>query len=202
MAELLQRRTAPLNMEPLNYFHESPLIPHLPELREYALPSFPEDRDWLSCIYDLLARIHADFVYDPAATTVSTPLTDVLKNRRGVCQDFAHLMIGCLRMLGLSARYVSGYLLTRPPPGQQKLLGADASHAWVSAWCPQLGWIDFDPTNNCRPKMEHITLAWGRDYSDVCPIKGVFLGGGQHHLSVSVDVLPIELTDLPKVSPR
>ena len=130
----------------------------------------------------------------PKATTVSTPLPMVLELRRGVCQDFAHLAIGCLRSLGLAARYVSGYLLTQPPEGKPRLVGSDASHAWLSVYTGNSGWLDFDPTNNVVPSLEHITLAWGRDYSDVCPIQGVFIGGGQHGLSVSVDVAPLALT--------
>ena len=114
------------------------------------------------------------------------------EKRRGVCQDFAHLQIGCLRSLGLPARYVSGYLRTLPPPGRPRLVGADASHAWCSAWCPAAGWVDFDPTNNCVPSDGHITVAWGRDYSDVSPIHGVLLGGASHTLHVAVDVMPLE----------
>ena len=114
-----------------------------------------------------------------------------MAHRRGVCQDFAHLAIGCLRSLGLAARYVSGYLRTVPPPGKPRLVGADASHAWLSVFCPESGWVDLDPTNNSVPSTDYITLAWGRDYSDVCPIKGVFVGGGNHGMSVSVDVVPL-----------
>jgi transglutaminase-like putative cysteine protease len=162
------------------------------DLYRYAAESFPPRRPWLAGVLDLTARIHADFVYDPAATNVSTPLAEVLQARRGVCQDFAHLEIGCLRAMGLAARYTSGYLLTMPAPGQPRLIGADASHAWLSAWCPGLSWVDLDPTNNVVPCLDHITVAWGRDYNDVCPIKGVFVGGGQHSMSVSVDVRPLE----------
>ncbi len=116
----------------------------------------------------------------------------MLRLRRGVCQDFAHLQIGCLRSLGLSARYVSGYLLTSPPPGQPRLIGADASHAWLSMYCGERGWVDLDPTNNVHPRRPTTSrLAWGRDYSDVCPIKGVFIGGGHHGMNVWVDVLPL-----------
>jgi len=170
------------------FVYDSPHIPTSDELRAYAMPSFTPGRPWLAAILDLTKRIFKEFVYDPQATTISTPILTVLKSRRGVCQDFAHLQIGCLRSLGLPARYVSGYLLTSPPPGQPKLVGADASHAWLSAYCPELGWIDFDPTNNQIPATKHITLAWGRDYSDVCPIKGVLIGGGQHRMRVAVDV--------------
>ncbi|MEN9849778.1 MAG: hypothetical protein RL368_2518, partial [Pseudomonadota bacterium] len=137
---------------------------------------------------DLMRRIFTEFTYDPHFTTIITPLSDVLLHRRGVCQDFAHLMIACLRSLGLAARYVSGYLETLPPPGQVKLQGSDASHAWLAVYVPGRGWIDFDPTNNQIPTNQHITTAWGRDYSDVTPLKGIIFGGGEHLLSVSVDV--------------
>ena len=171
---------------------DSPLVKASDQLAEYARPSFPPRRPILAAVLDLNRRINADFRYDPTATTVSTPLPAVMELRRGVCQDFAHLAIGCLRSLGLAGRYVSGYLLTRPPVGKPRLVGADASHAWVSAFAGNIGWIDFDPTNNCIPSLEHITLAWGRDYRDVCPVKGVFVGGGQHGLAVSVDVAPVD----------
>jgi transglutaminase-like putative cysteine protease len=121
---------------------------------------------------------------------VSTPVDDVFRLRRGVCQDFAHLELACLRSLALPARYVSGYLLTRPPPGREKLVGSDASHAWVSVWCPESGWVDLDPTNNTMTRDEHITLAWGRDYGDISPINGVIFGGGEHSIDVAVDVTP------------
>jgi transglutaminase-like putative cysteine protease len=145
----------------------------------------------LAALRDLTQRIYTDFTYDAHATSVSTPLKDVLRHRRGVCQDFAHVQIGCLRTLGLAARYVSGYLVTQPRPGQPGLVGADASHAWVSVYCPGAGWIDADPTNNVLPSDRHITVAVGRDYSDVSPIKGVVLGGGQHTMHVAVDVVPV-----------
>lgn len=184
----------PLHLESMQYLYDSRHVHTSPELLAYAEPSFPAERPWFDAVEDLMDRIFHEFKYDPTATTISTPLDEVLKLRRGVCQDFAHLMIGCLRSVGLCARYVSGYLLTNPPPGQTKLVGADASHAWIAAYCPEVGWVDFDPTNNCIPTVDHITLAWGRDYSDVCPIKGVFIGGGQHGLSVSVDVSPLNET--------
>ena len=131
------------------------------------------------------------FRYDTKSTTVSTTLPEILAARAGVCQDFAHLQIGCLRAMGLAARYVSGYLLTTPPPGRPRLVGADASHAWVSVYLPDAGWLDLDPTNNLIPSDKHITLAWGRDFGDVSPLRGVILGGGRHHIHVSVDVSPI-----------
>lgn len=169
---------------------DSPYIHRLETALSYARPSFPPGRPLLEAALDLTARIASDFRYDPVATCVNTPTEEVLAKRRGVCQDFAHLQITCLRSLGLAARYVSGYLLTDPPPGQPKLIGADASHAWLSVFCPSFGWLDLDPTNNQLAKARHVTLAWGRDYGDVCPVKGVLIGGGHHTLSVAVDVTP------------
>jgi transglutaminase-like putative cysteine protease len=167
---------------------DSPHVTFSTALHEYALPSFAEGRPVLEAVRDLTKRIHADFTYDTRATSISTSLTQLLAARRGVCQDFAHLMIGCLRAVGLAGRYVSGYLRTRPPPGKPRLVGADASHAWVATWVPELGWVDFDPTNDLMPGPEHVTIAYGRDFSDVTPIRGVILGGGQHTHAVSVDV--------------
>ena len=157
----------------------------------YAVPSFPRQRPLLEAVLDLTRRIHEDFSFDPEATTVATPLDQVFRLRRGVCQDFARLAIACLRTLQIPARYVSGYLETDPPPGAPKLSGADASHAWLAVYCPGHEWIDVDPTNNLLPSTRHITLAWGRDYGDVSPIAGVILGGGSHSLAVSVDVVRI-----------
>jgi transglutaminase-like putative cysteine protease len=169
----------------------SPFIPATPALAAYVRDSFPADRPLLEAVTDLNQRIHRDFTFDPHFTTLATPLHEVLEKRRGVCQDFAHLGIGCLRSLGLAARYVSGYLETVPPPGQPRLVGADASHAWLAVYLPGLGWTEFDPTNDCLPGEQHITLAWGRDYSDVAPLKGVMSGGGAHSLKVAVDVEPL-----------
>jgi transglutaminase-like putative cysteine protease len=169
---------------------ESPRVQLMAELGEYAAPSFSAGRPVLEAVRDLTRRIHQDYTYDGTATEVSTPLGQVVKARRGVCQDFAHVMLGCLRSLGLAGRYVSGYLLTRPPPGKAKLVGADGSHAWVATWVPELGWVDFDPTNDMIPGEEHVTIAHGRDFSDVTPIRGVIMGGGAHTLTVSVDVTP------------
>ena len=159
------------------------------EALEYARPSFPPDRPILQAAHDLTRRIYADFTFDSAATDISTPVSHVLKERRGVCQDFAHLAITCLRGLSLPARYVSGYLLTKPPPGMEKLQGADASHAWISVWAPEAGWVDFDPTNGIMPTDEHITVAYGRDYDDISPISGVLLGGRGQKMAVAVDVV-------------
>jgi transglutaminase-like putative cysteine protease len=158
-------------------------------MARYAERSFLDERLILDAVQDLMERIHRDFTYDPHSTTIATPLLDVLKHRRGVCQDFAHLAIGCLRSMGLAARYVSGYIETTPPKGQERLVGADASHAWFSVYVPNMGWVDFDPTNNQMPMDKHITVATGRDYHDVTPLKGVIFGGGKHKLDVSVDVV-------------
>jgi transglutaminase-like putative cysteine protease len=184
-------------LEAIEFTFATPIVSLEPAFAEYALVSFTSRRSILEAALDLTARIHADFTFDAIATTVSTPLAEVLEKRRGVCQDFAHFEIACLRSLGLPARYVSGYLETVPPPGRPRLVGADASHAWVSLFCPAIGWIDLDPTNNCLPSMRHITAAWGRDYSDVSPIRGVLLGSGEQTLSVAVDVVPLGAMQLP-----
>jgi transglutaminase-like putative cysteine protease len=178
-------------LDAFQYAFESRYAPARETFLEYAQTSFTPNRPILEASLDLTRRIHADFVYDPVATTVATPVEEVFENRRGVCQDFAHFQLACLRSLGLAARYISGYLSTVPPPGRPRLVGADATHAWVSVFCGDLGWIDFDPTNNQIPGDRHILLAWGRDYEDVSPVKGVILGGGQHAITVSVDVLPV-----------
>jgi len=162
------------------------------EFADYARQAFPLGRPLLEAVGDLMRQIHRDFRFDKKATEVSTPVEAFFQERRGVCQDFAHLQIACLRSLGLPARYISGYLRTIPLPGVPRLVGADASHAWCSAWCPGAGWVDFDPTNDCVPEDGHITVAWGRDYSDVSPIHGVLLGGAKHTLDVGVDVTPIQ----------
>jgi transglutaminase-like putative cysteine protease len=170
---------------------DSPYILRKPAFAEYAAESFPRDRPLLEGVREFIARIFRDFKFDARATTVATPLDEVFRNRRGVCQDFAHLAIAGLRSLGLPARYVSGYLETLPPPGKARLVGADASHAWFAVWCPGHGWIDADPTNNLLPGDRHITVAWGRDFGDVSPLRGVVVGGGGHTLGVSVDVAPV-----------
>lgn len=174
-------------LEIRQYMLASPMIPSMPELRTYAERSFTRDRPMLAAVADLTDRLYTDFAYDPDFTTIATPLADVLKHRRGVCQDFAHLGIGCLRAMGLAARYISGYIETLPPSDGKKLVGADASHAWFSVYLPDIGWTDFDPTNNHKPTDRHITVAWGRDYADVTPLKGVVFGSGTHELTVSVD---------------
>jgi transglutaminase-like putative cysteine protease len=158
------------------------------ELADYARPSFVAGRPLLAAALDLTRRIHAEFQYEPGSTTVATPPKEVLRARRGVCQDFAHLEIAMLRSLGLAARYVSGYVYNRPKAGEQVLTGADASHAWLGLYVPGFGYVDLDPTNGVIPSDEHVTLAWGRDFSDASPLKGVILGGGAHQLTVAVDV--------------
>jgi transglutaminase-like putative cysteine protease len=170
---------------------ESPYIRYLPDAVAYAHTSFTRNRPVLEAALDLTSRIHHEFKFDPDSTAITTTTSEVLRQRSGVCQDFAHLQITCLRSLGLAARYVSGYLLTDPPPGKPRLIGADASHAWLSIYCPGVGWIDLDPTNDCIPQQRHVTIGWGRDYGDICPIKGVFIGGGPHTMSVEVDVAPL-----------
>jgi transglutaminase-like putative cysteine protease len=177
-------------LEPMQFIYESPHIEFFRDLAAYAEPSFGKDRDLVQAALDLTRRIHADFTFDPKATSLSTPLREVLARRRGVCQDYAHFMTGCLRMLGLPARYVSGYIQTTPPPGKPRLIGADASHAWVSVFCGSAGWVDLDPTNNMLVGEQHITLGWGRDFSDVTPMRGVILGGGEQELEVRVTVTP------------
>lgn len=161
------------------------------QLLEYARPSFPQGRSMIDAVHDLMQRVFHEFKYDPEFSTIATPLEDVMEHRSGVCQDFAHLAIGCLRSMGLAARYVSGYIETVPPPGKERLIGADASHAWFSTYLPGIGWLDFDPTNNQLPGDRHVSVAWGRDFADVTPLKGVAFGSGEHKLKVSVDVLPI-----------
>lgn len=160
-------------------------------LRRFAASSFKPGKSVLEGARDLCRRIHNDFVFDSEATTIATPVQEVLDSKRGVCQDFAHLFIGGLRSLGLAARYVSGYILTMPPPGQERLQGADASHAWISIWAPPLGWVDLDPTNDLLVSDQHVTLAWGRDFHDVSPMRGVVLGGGAQVVKVGVDVIPL-----------
>jgi transglutaminase-like putative cysteine protease len=162
------------------------------DIDAYARTSFTAGRPLLDAVLDLTGRIHREFTFDPRATTVATPLEEVVAARRGVCQDFARFEIACLRSLGVAARYISGYLETTAPPGKPRLVGADASHAWLAFHCPGIGWIEVDPTNNLLPSTTHITLAWGRDYNDVSPIRGVILGGGAHSLRVRVDVVRLD----------
>jgi transglutaminase-like putative cysteine protease len=183
---------SPAGLEAYQFGFESPRIRVRPEFAAYALESFTPGRPMPDALLDLTARIHKDFRFDSKVTNVRTPTEEVFRKRRGVCQDFAHLQIACLRSLNIAARYVSGYLRTYPPPGQPRLVGADASHAWVSAYCPGIGWLDVDPTNNVVPSNGHVTLAWGRDYGDVSPLRGLILGGGAHTLKVAVDMEPLD----------
>ncbi|WP_028671574.1 transglutaminase family protein [Saccharospirillum impatiens] len=169
----------------------SPFIHRSEALRVFALDCFSPHRSLCDSVLALNQRIYREFSYDPEYSTLATPLDDVLSDRKGVCQDFAHLAIGALRSVGLAARYVSGYLETLPPPGQEKRVGADASHAWLSVFIPNWGWLDIDPTNGSLPSEQYLTLAWGRDYGDVTPLRGVMNGGGAHELTVEVDVIPL-----------
>ncbi|MFT2097404.1 transglutaminase family protein [Marinomonas sp. 2405UD66-6] len=171
------------------YLLDSPQIRSSNELKAYAESTFSDEKPVLEAALNFTHKIFTEFKFDPNTTTVATPLEQVLKQRSGVCQDFAHLAIGCLRSVGLPARYMSGYLETLPPPGQEKLVGVDASHAWFAVFIPNIGWVEFDPTNDLMPSDQHIVTAWGRDYSDVTPLQGViFEGGGSQQLAVSVDV--------------
>jgi transglutaminase-like putative cysteine protease len=192
VARSLPDERTPASLEASQFVFESPRIRPNAEFAAYAAASFPPGRPIAEALLDFTARIHSDFDFDSKATNVRTPPEQVLRERRGVCQDFAHLQIACLRSLRLPARYVSGYLRTYPPPGRPRLVGADASHAWVSVYCPEAGWLDVDPTNNIVPSRSHVTLAWGRDYSDVSPVRGVILGGRDHKLKVAVDLEPLE----------
>ena len=183
---------SPELLEACRYRFESPYVHLKRNFVEFSESCFPAGRPLLLGVQALMEKIFSEFTFDAEATQVATPLVEVLERRRGVCQDFAHLMLACVRSRGLAARYISGYLLTQPPPGQPRMIGADASHAWVSVFCPMHGWVDFDPTNNVQPALEHITLAWGRDFSDVSPLRGVILGGGNHDPEVRVTVMPLE----------
>jgi transglutaminase-like putative cysteine protease len=178
---------------PVGYVFASSLVPVLAPVTAYAASSFPPGGGIVAGAVDLMHRIRHDFKYDPKATVISTPLREVFEKRHGVCQDFAHVMIAGLRGLGLPAAYVSGYLRTIPPPGQPRLQGADATHAWVSVWCgAEIGWIGFDPTNDLLVGNDHIILAIGRDFSDVSPVDGIIVGSRKQKLHVAVDVLLVE----------
>ena len=178
-------------MEANQYLFDSPQTIAGPAVRDYAAVSFEAGRPVLDCAIDLMGRIFDDFTYEGGVTDIWTPVDTILSERRGVCQDFAHLQIACLRAMGQPARYVSGYILTHPPEGKERLVGADASHAWLAVWVPGFGWVDLDPTNNKVPSTEHVTVAWGRDYADVSPINGLVVGGGEHVIDVAVDVAPV-----------
>lgn len=177
---------------PVHHLYASRIVSLPSAIRDYAAESCPDDRPVLAAAEDLMRRIHADFVYEPGATDVKTLPLMAFEMRRGVCQDFAHVMIAGLRGLGIPAAYVSGYLRTTPPPGRPRLEGADAMHAWVSVWCgSRLGWVDLDPTNAMRTGEDHLTLAIGRDYADVAPVAGVIVASGGQRLKVGVDVVPV-----------
>ena len=186
-----------VSLEAYQFAFASRHVPFSCELADYARLSFVPDRPLFEAVLELTERIHRDFEYDPKATTIATPVSEVFQQRRGVCQDFSHLQIACLRSLGLAARYVSGYLRTTPQAGKPRLVGADATHAWVSVYCPGSGWLDVDPTNNVRSSDKHLVLGWGRDFEDVSPLKGVILGGEQHSVGVSVDVAEIGESAIP-----
>lgn len=191
--QALQQGNEATLLDAREFVMNSPMVIASQGLREYAAVSFTPERPLLSAVRELTQRIYNDFTYCPESTSIATPLAEVLLKKRGVCQDFAQLAIGCLRSLGFPARYISGYLETMPPPGKEKLVGSDASHAWFAAYIPGEGWFEFDPTNNNMPAEHHITTAWGRDYGDVSPLRGVFFDGGKSQkLKVSVDVSRIE----------
>lgn len=191
VAALFRDPVSPQNTGPYEFCLDSPLVRLAPVFAQWARDSFGGNTPLLAGVADLMGRLYREFEFDAVATDVATPLEEVWEERRGVCQDFAHVALACLRSLGLPARYVSGYLRTVPPPGQQRMQGADASHAWFAVFCPVNGWVDFDPTNNVMPCDGHITVAVGRDYSDVSPLCGILTGGGEHTVSVAVDVIPL-----------
>lgn len=170
------------------FIFATPMTACSEEIEAYARTSFIPGRPVLEAAGDLMHRIYTDFEFTPGFTTISTPLSVVMRERKGVCQDFAHLAIACIRSIGLPARYVSGYIETISPPGVEKLTGVDASHAWFSVYIPHIGWMDFDPTNNILPGDQHVTIGWGRDYADIAPMKGIILSSGSHGLAVSVDM--------------
>lgn len=184
-------RTLPAaELDAAGYLFESTHVRVKRDFADYAAADFAPGTPLLCAVDGLMRRIFKEFSFDPEATDVSTPVTEVFEKRRGVCQDYAHFMLSCLRSLGLAARYVSGYLLTRPPEGKPRLIGADATHAWISVYCPINGWVDFDPTNALLPALEHVTIGWGRDFGDVSPLRGVLLGGGGHEPKIAVTMVP------------
>ena len=189
--EAIRREPQQDDLVPAGMSEPTPLVPLSEGARQYASASFGRGRPWLEAVTELMRRIHDDFEFDPGATTVSTSVDEVLYQKRGVCQDFAHLMLACLRGFSLPARYVSGYLRTDPPPGKPRLMGVDASHAWVAAYAPQHGWVEFDPTNNQLADQRYITLTWGADFADVVPLRGVIFGGGDQRMNVGVSVIPV-----------
>ena len=188
--EAIRREPQQDDLVPASMSEPTPLVPLSESARQYACPSFAHGRPWLDAVTELMHRIHADFEFEPGATTGSTSVDEVLCQRSGVCQAFAHLMLACLRGHGLPARYVSGYLLTEPPPGMERLMGVDASHAWVAVYSPRHGWVEFDPTNDQLADQRYITLTWGADFADVVPLRGVIFGGGEQRMDVEVSVIP------------
>jgi transglutaminase-like putative cysteine protease len=201
-------------LEARRFRHESPHVRIKQQFVDYAADAFAPQRPLLEGAVALMSRLHGDITYAPGETSVATPTTEVLSRRRGVCQDFAHVMIACLRSRGLAARYVSGYLHSRPPArapqtdsaaaavagdvraaardeARQRLVGHDASHAWVAVYAPPFGWVELDPTNGCHVGIDHVAIAWGRDFGDVSPLRGVIIGGGRHGLAVRVAVVPV-----------
>ena len=201
---LLENPTDEETRDAVQFQFDSPLTRFHSDIALYGSASFPPSRPLLAGAIELMNRIHKDFRYDTGVTDVTTPVDKVFEIRAGVCQDLAHMGIAAMRAMGLPARYVSGYLLTDPPPGKPRLLGADASHAWFSVWAPPFGWVDLDPTNNLIVSESHVTSAWGRDYSDVAPVAGVILGGHEHVVEVGVDVIPVDqaMPELPHITPE
>jgi transglutaminase-like putative cysteine protease len=193
--EAVRKMLSEFHEELVDVYHfkyESQYVPLDPEVYEYASLFFTPNRPLLEATRDLMRHIFMEFKFVSGYSTIATPLREIIRNKKGVCQDFAHLSIACLRSHGLAAKYVSGYIETLSPPGKEKLVGADASHAWFSVYLPGEGWYDFDPTNNLIPSEQHVTLAWGRDYSDVTPMRGVVLSGGKHKLEVEVDMRRVD----------
>lgn len=187
--ELMRTDASPETIYAFEYCFDSFYIQRHADWKEYAFKSFSPETPYLTAVMDLTTRIHKDFKYQPNATTIATPLHDVFMQKSGVCQDFSHFQIACLRSLGIPARYVSGYLLTHQKSDKKNLIGSDASHAWVQIYYPGFGWFDFDPTNNMKPSDQHITIGWGRDYDDISPVKGIIMGGENHTITVGVSVI-------------
>ena len=191
MRKMLAGEGFPTPIEPAEFIHESPLVPLDEALRDYGAKSFTAGRAVLDATRELTTRIKADFEYHPGATDISTPLHEVFEGKAGVCQDFAHLMIAACRAHGIAAAYVSGYIRTAHSKEEVALRGADASHAWVAVWCgDKAGWVHLDPTNDLVASEDHVAVAWGRDFSDVSPLRGVILGGGKHSYGVAVTLVP------------
>ena len=200
----LENPQAEVERDAVQYLFDSPMTKFESDIGAYGAVSFPPHRPILAGAIELMNRIHKDFRYDTTVTDVSTPVDRVFEIRAGVCQDLAHVGIAAMRAIGLPARYVSGYLLTQPPPGKPRLLGSDASHAWFSVWAPPFGWVDLDPTNNLLVGESHVTASWGRDYGDVAPVAGIILGGHDHVVEVGVDVIPVDQAhpELPHIAPQ